>query len=175
MLWLPPALPDQRTAVRRAGPRDAAGMAVVHVLSWQTTYRGQIGDAYLDGLTVPAFDRHWRHIFAARGWAFVATVDDRVVGVASGGKCRRRNLAEGEIYVLYLDPVYKGLGLGRALFDACHYELARRGHADCLAWVLGSNAKARGFYEHLGGTLVAEGEIVLGQERLHEVGYRWQA
>lgn len=175
MLWLPPALPDQRTAIRRAGPRDSLNMAKVHVASWRAAYEGQIAKTYLEGLTVAAFDRHWRHIFAARGWGFVATVDERIVGVASGGRARRPGLAQGEIYVLYLLPAFQGLGLGRALFDACHFELARRGHDDCLVWVLSTNTRAHGFYERLGGRRVAEGNLVLGGERLRETAYYWDA
>ena len=175
MLWLPSAPPGQSLVVRRAGPRDARAMATVHLETWRATYRGQIGDDYLDGLNEAAFERQWRHIFAARGWSFVALFGDRVVGIASGGRSRRPGAAEGEIYVLYLLPAYQGIGLGRALFDACHYELARRGRSDCVVWVLASNTNARRFYERLGGKLSAEGDLTLGGQRLHEVAYYWPA
>ena len=36
--------------VRRATPEDAAGVAGVHVRSWQVAYRGLLPDDYLDGL-----------------------------------------------------------------------------------------------------------------------------
>ncbi|MCB2054708.1 MAG: GNAT family N-acetyltransferase [Geminicoccaceae bacterium] len=158
--------------IRRAKPQDAEGIAQVYVDSWRKTYRGTIAQSYLDNLSVPTFERHWRRTFAARGWAFVAEVDGEIVGVSSGGRCRRQNVAAGELYVLYLDEAFHRRGFGRALFDACHNELARRGMSGTLVWVLQNNP-ARGFYERLGGKLVAESEIKIGGTALTEVAYHW--
>lgn len=159
--------------VRRAGPTDAAAIARVYVDSWRESYDGQLPPSYLAKLDYGAFERHWRQTFAARGWAFVATEGDRVVGIASGGRARRQSLASGEIYVLYVQSDRQGRGIGRALFDACHFELAKRGHAGTLVWVLASNP-ARHFYEHLGGKRVAENSLAIGGTRVREVGYLWR-
>jgi ribosomal protein S18 acetylase RimI-like enzyme len=159
--------------IRRAGTADAAAIARVYVDSWRGAYRGQLPDSYLAKLDYAAFERHWRQTFAARGWAFVAAEGDRVIGIASGGRARRQNLASGEIYVLYVLAEQHGRGIGRALFDACHFELAKRGHAGTLVWVLASNP-ARHFYEHLGGIRVAENTLSVGGTRVREVGYLWR-
>ena len=47
-----------------------------------------------------------------------------------------RRDVDGELYLLYLLRTHHGQGIGRALFDACHLELARRGHHGMLVWVL---------------------------------------
>jgi len=159
--------------IRRAGPTDAAAIARVYVDSWRESYQGQLPPSYLAKLDYSAFERHWRQTFAARGWAFVATEGDRVVGIASGGRARRQNLASGEVYVLYVQADRQGRGIGRGLFDACHFELAKRGHAGTLVWVLASNP-ARHFYEHLGGKRVAENTLAIGGTRVREVGYLWR-
>jgi hypothetical protein len=44
--------------IRRAEPRDAAGIAHVHVASWRTTYRGIVPDSYLDALDEPERAEH---------------------------------------------------------------------------------------------------------------------
>ena len=159
--------------IRRAGPTDAAAIARVYVDSWRESYRGQLPADYLANLSYEAFERHWRRTFAARGWGFVAAVDGEIVGIASGGRARRQNLASGEIYVLYVLAERQGHGIGRGLFDACHFELAKRGHAGTLVWVLASNP-ARRFYEHLGGKRVAENTLAIGGTRVREVGYLWR-
>jgi GNAT superfamily N-acetyltransferase len=159
--------------IRRAGPADAAAIARVYVDSWRESYQEQLPASYLAGLSYDAFERHWRRTFAARGWAFVAAVGDEIVGIASGGRARRQNLAGGEIYVLYVLRRHQGRGVGRSLFDACHFELARRGHSGTLVWVLTTN-RARAFYERLGGELVAEGSLEMAGTRLREVGYLWR-
>jgi GNAT superfamily N-acetyltransferase len=159
--------------IRRAGPADAAAIARVYVDSWRETYRGHLPADYLANLSYVAFERHWRRTFASRGWAFVAAVDGEVVGIASGGRARRQQLAGGEIYVLYVLGEHQGRGIGRSLFDACHFELAQRGLSGTLVWVLASNP-ARAFYEHLGGKRAAEGSLEMAGTRLREIGYLWR-
>ena len=163
---------QQGFAIRRARTPDARAIAEVYVNSWRETYRGQLPDTYLDGLSYEAFERHWRRTFAARGWAFVAEREGRIVGLCSGGKCRREHLAGGEIFVLYVLAAHQGQGVGRGLFDACHYELARRGHSDALVWVLKDNG-ARRFYERLGGEYAGASEVKIAGTSLPEVAYYW--
>ena len=93
-------------------------------------------DAYLEQLSVAAHERQWRRSFAAGTWAFVAEWEQRVVGFASGGLSRARRDISGELYLLYVLRASHRHGIGRALFDACHYELARCGHRGMLVWVL---------------------------------------
>ena len=173
MLWLPHTRPDRAMTIRRAQADDAREIARVYVDSWRETYRGPLPESYLAGLSYETFERHWRRTFLSRGWAFVAQVDGRVVGVASGGRSRQRQLAEGEVFVLYVLRAYQGRGIGRALFDACRFELAVRGLASTVVWVLAANP-ARGFYEHLGGIPMAENELQVAGIRVREVAYVWR-
>ena len=135
--------------VRRARPADAAEIARVQVQSWREAYTGIIPQAYLDQLSVPSHERQWRRTLGSGTWAFVAEWERKLVGFASGGLSRVRRDITGEIYVLYVLRAFQGRAIGRALFDACHYELARCGHHGLLVWVLADNP-SRGFYEHLG-------------------------
>ena len=119
---------NQALVIRRARAADAAPIARVHVQSWREAYRGLVPDVYLDQLSVAAHERQWRRSFAAGTWAFVAEWEQRVVGFASGGLSRARRDISGELHLLYVLRASHRHGIGRALFDACHYELARCGH-----------------------------------------------
>lgn len=158
--------------IRPAADADVAAIARVHVQSWRETYRGLLPDGYLAGLSVPGHERQWRRTFAAGGWAFVAQRHGETIGFASGGLSRGRREVTGELFVLYVLERAQGAGVGRALFDACHYELARRGHHGLIVWVLADNP-ARGFYERLGGVACAESQVAIGGQRLREVAYLW--
>jgi GNAT superfamily N-acetyltransferase len=160
--------------IRRAGPADAAAIARVHVQSWREAYHALIPQPYLDQLSLSAHERQWRRGFADGGWAFVAEWERRVVGFGSGGLSRGRRDISGELYVLYVLDACHRRGVGRALFDACHYELARCGHRGLLARVLAGNEPARRFYERLGGELAAEGSVAIAGTRLREVTYVWR-
>lgn len=163
---------NEALVVRQARPEDAGAIAGVHVQSWREAYAGIIPQAHLDRLSLAAHERQWRASLADGGWAFVAEWERRLVGFASGGLSRSRRDISGELYVLYVLRACHRRGVGRALFDACHYELARRGHRGMLVWVLADNP-ARGFYERLGGQLAGESLVSVGGERLREVAYAW--
>ncbi len=159
--------------VRRAQVGDVAAIAQVHVQSWREAYRGIIPQRYLEGLSLPAHERQWRRSLADGGWAFVAEWERQLVGFASGGLSRTRKDVSGELYVLYVLKSVQGRGVGRALFDACHLELARWGHHGMLVWVLADNP-ARGFYEHLGGEPAGESMVSIAGIRLPEAAYVWR-
>ena len=164
---------NQTLLVRPARPIDSPAIARVYVDSWRETYQGLIPQPYLDAMSYAVHERRWRQTFAAGGWGFVAEVDKRVVGLASGGRCRTRGAFTGEMFVLYVRATHHGLGVGRALFDATQLELARRGHGDMLVRVLATNP-SRGFYEHLGGEPVGETCCEVAGARLKELAYGWR-
>ena len=158
--------------IRRARPGDVAALARVQVQSWREAYRGIIPQPYLDQLSVAAHERQWRRSLGD-GWAFVAEWEQRLVGLASAGLARSRRDVSGELYLLYVLQAHHGRGIGRSLFDACHYELARGGHRGLLAWVLADNPSRR-FYERLGGELAGESTVTIAGSRLRELAYVWR-
>lgn len=172
-MWWRAIAPAEDLVIRRARTLDAGALARIQVDSWRESYRGIVPQSYLDGLSYAAHERQWRRSLSARGWAFIAVWRGQLVGLASGGRCRSLKGFGGELYVLYLLRGYQSRGVGRALFDAVHLELARRGFGDMLVWVLAENP-ARGFYEHLGGDPVGEASCVIGGVKLKEVAYGWR-
>ena len=168
-------LPQRNEAlvIRRARPADAGAVARVQVQSWREAYRGIVPTEYLDQLSVAAHERQWRRSLASGTWAFVAELENQIVGFGSGGLSRTRRDITGELHLLYLIRACHRRGIGRALFDACHYELARGGHRGLLVWVLAEN-DARRFYERLGGELSGESVVTIAGARLREVAYVWR-
>jgi ribosomal protein S18 acetylase RimI-like enzyme len=85
-------------------------------------------------------------------------------------------LYTGEIYVLYLLPVYQRQGIGRQLTISVVERLVEQGMDSLLIRVLKVNAPARRFYEALGGQLVpdVEEQIEDGGAVLEQVAYGWR-
>lgn len=158
--------------IRGARATDVCAIARVHVQSWREAYRGLLPQPYLDQLSVAAHERQWHRTFGDGGWAFVAEWERRIVGFASGGLSRGRRDVNGELYLLYVLRAHHGQGIGRALFDACHLELARRGHYGLLVWVLADN-DARRFYERLGGEPAGEAKVAVAGRQLRELAFVW--
>ena len=150
----------------------------MHVLSWQTTYKGLLPDEFLRNLTVERRAEQWRaaltihqdtnHIFVAE------TDEDGIVGfVASGAQREGRKDYTAEILAIYLTKASQGRGLGRLLFEAAVADLRQRGHPSMMLWVMAANP-SRGFYERMGGLPIEEKDTELGGVMLKVVAYAWK-
>ena len=139
--------------IREADIEDVAGIALLHVESWRTAYRGAYSDAYLDGDVYPDRQRVWRERLTApaeRQFTIVAEQDGAIMGFACGRgdeDPRWGTLLDN----LHVRPDEKWRGIGTRLIG----EVALRTQRDWPAsglylWVLESNAPARRFYERLG-------------------------
>jgi ribosomal protein S18 acetylase RimI-like enzyme len=151
--------------IREAEPRDARVIAEVHVASWQNTYRGQLTDDYLDGLTVDErLEHHRRSLEEPRAeWRTWVADDAGVpVGFAVTGPSEDADADPriAEVYAIYLAPERLGTGVGRRLFEHAVGDLRDRGFRAATLWVLETNDLARRFYEAAGwsfdGTITSE-------------------
>jgi ribosomal protein S18 acetylase RimI-like enzyme len=94
----------------------------------------------------------WRKRVRAHA-QFVATVDDRAVGLIGA---QRASAEKVYLYSLWLDPDARGRGLGRALVSAA-VEWARVERARAVTLRVNvDNAAARGVYERMGFQVTAE-------------------
>ena len=144
---------------------DVLPMAKVHIASWQETYVGILPDAMLARLSIANEAIRWQRMLdRPRVWGgaitFVADRDGSVVGYGLCGEQRNAFLRDrgftGEICEIYVLRGAQGQGTGAALMKAMAGALRLRGHRAISLWALQPNEPARRFYEHLGGTPVAE-------------------
>ena len=151
-------------------------MAKVHIVSWRETYPGMLPEPMLARMSIADEAIRWQRTLHRPRWggalAFVAEQDGVVVGYGSCGEQRMPPLRDrgfsaevGELYVL---RSAQRQGAGSGLMKAMAGALLGRGHHSLSLWVLKQNSAARGFYEHLGGTPIAE-----KRAGLVEVAYGW--
>jgi GNAT superfamily N-acetyltransferase len=166
--------------VRPACPQDAAAITSVQIPSWHDAYRGIVPKAYLQNMLTYDWRQrrieHWTRTMTG-GQIFGVVAEDeagRVIGFGMGGDSRDPALTayDAELYALYLLPKVQRQGVGRALFRAFAAELHARTYQAMLIWALRDNAKARGFYERMGGQVISKKLVTLG-DPLWEIGYGW--
>lgn len=141
--------------IRLAVVGDSRGIGLVHVRSWQAAYKGLVPEDYLDGLDPVQRGQAWADYLSEGHQAgeavFVAEADSKVVGFASVGPSRDEDAsAQGEVRAIYLFAEFWGRGLGRALMSAALESLPGSGFTEATLWVLGTNERARRFYEAAG-------------------------
>ncbi len=117
--------------------------------------------ATLPGLREPhtvAEGRAWIRDVFARHSVWLATDDERIVGVAS---------REGEwLWQLYLTPGYTGIGVGQRLLEAMLAESPA-----LKLWTFARNAGARRFYERNGFIAIEFGDGSGNEEGEPDVCY----
>ena len=160
--------------LRDAQPTDAAAVARVHVLAWQTAYRGLLPDAYLDSLRPE--DRAKRYTFGLTDpnapQTLVALDGDELVGFATVLRTRDEPTT-GELSALHVLPTHWNRRIGVALIGAARERLLRHGCSTARLWLLEGNARAERFYRRDGwlpdGTRRSE---VVWEAAVVELGFR---
>lgn len=164
--------------IRKATVADAEKIAEVHVESWKTTYKGLIADSYLSQLSVERRKMHWERILndsSQNEVVFVALNDEgEIVGFSNGGRNRNEEFEQdGELYAIYLLQEYQEKGIGKRLFHAVVESLADAGYKSMMVWVLKGNP-AIAFYKAMGGVMIGQKEIMIGEEKHIELAYGWE-
>jgi GNAT superfamily N-acetyltransferase len=161
--------------VRRAKPGDAAALASVFCESWRGAYTGIIPFMHLQRMIRARDMTWWQNAIRRDGDILVLEVASVVAGYATFGPVRNRKTTRpmGEIYELYLLPVYQGLGLGEYLFEACRQSLDVRKMNGLVVWALAANEMAREFYLRRGGRPAGESIETVGPVKLPKTGFRW--
>ena len=141
--------------IREASIADAAGIARVHVLTWQHAYRGQMPDDFLDGLSIEQRTQNWFALLSTsypKAHTLVALDDEQVVGFCSVGASQNDDADEqnGELYAIYVDPQAMDKGVGSALMTEALSRLRADGFTHATLWVLATNTPTLRFYEHHG-------------------------
>lgn len=165
--------------VRAAEEGDASAIARVHVAVWRETYAGIMPADFLAGLSEERRRVSWTATIRGEGPpdAKVFVAEDPahgIVGFAMAGRERTGHAEfDAELWAINIAASHHRRGHGRMLMQAAAQWLAEAGRSSMLLWVVEANP-ARGFYERLGGTRLAETRAAsFGNVSLTEVAYGW--
>lgn len=162
-----------KLAIRSLRTSDAPALAAVFRESWHLAYDGLIPQSHLHQIISRRSEAWWASPSRARERHLVLEFDGKVAGYAAFGAARSRSRAMGEIYELYLGPIYQGVGLGEHLFEACRHQLDRARCKGLLVWALADNTQATNFYWRRGGRPVASTVETLGGKKLEKIAFTW--
>ncbi|SKA37024.1 GNAT family N-acetyltransferase [Consotaella salsifontis] len=160
--------------IRLAEPEDASDLAAVHDAAWRNAYSGIIPNRTLNAMVARRGSSWWSRALKRGAAILVLDFDGTVAGYATLGRNRAEALpVEGEIYELYLQPEFQGIGFGRRLFGAARQFLAQRGFHGLAVWSLTENDRAMAFYSSLGGYDIAEGEERFEDRKMRKIAFIW--
>jgi ribosomal protein S18 acetylase RimI-like enzyme len=169
-------MPVDVVHIRPARLKDASALAAAYEEAWRNAYQGIIPHISLQRMLARRGLRWWESALRKRTPLLVLDFGGEAAGYATYGRCRLgRAPFQGEIFELYLHPIYQGLGLGEKLFDGTRARLAELRLKGLLVWALADNDAACGFYQRLGGKPIAEGAETFGDVSLRKVAFAWSA
>lgn len=160
--------------IRYGKPDDAGSLASTHEEAWRGAYQGLIPHLSLERMIARRGPAWWQRALARRTPMVVLDFDGEAAGYATFGKSRMGQAPyQGEVFELYVRPVYQGLGLGHRLFRGARRRLNDMGLRGTIVWALADNEAACNFYLELGGKPFAEGSETFGDKALRKVAFAW--
>jgi GNAT superfamily N-acetyltransferase len=159
--------------IRVGRPADAADVATVFRDSWRLAYTGMLPEPYLSRMLTARDATWWSRAMRSSEAILVLDVAGTLAGYATFGRARTPSRYRGEIYELYLAPIYQGVGYGEHLFEACRSKLDAHKVRGLLVWALAENTQALDFYHRRGGRPVGRQFELMGRQRVEKIAYGW--
>lgn len=161
--------------VRKGRLSDAKSVAETFRKSWSQSYRGLIPHVYLENMIRRRGTDWWANVIKSGDSLIVLEKAGDIVGYATLGFSRTRGPYQGEIYELYIAPVFQGLGLGEHLFEASRHGLDQRRLKGLIVWALAENTRATDFYWRRGGRPVKQAFETIGGQKLEKIAFGWSS
>ncbi len=148
--------------IRSAKPEDAPDIVRINILGWQTAYQNIYPADKLAQLNEPAEIERRIKLSAEflssppKAPYLVAEKDGKIVGISGcvrNKKPESEQHYEAEVKLIYVDPDYFRLGIGRQLIAASVEGFIGLGWRGLIIWSLIENPY-RKFYEALGGEIL---------------------
>jgi ribosomal protein S18 acetylase RimI-like enzyme len=137
-------MPVDVVHIRPPRLKDAPALATAYEEAWRNAYQGIIPHLSLERMIARRGLRWWETALRKRTPLLVLDFGGEAAGYVTYGRSRLRTQFQGEIFELYLHPIYQGLGLGEKLFDGARARLAELRLKGLLVWALTDNDQACG-------------------------------
>lgn len=146
--------------IRRGTLDDSSGIAMVHLQTWQKSYRKFFPHEKLDNYSLSESAQKWKTRIQSyvKERIILLVAEDfqkRIIGFATGGPSgiyEKSGIAvyECEVYAIYVLNEYQKKGIGSALIKEMTKYLLQSGWKSMIIWTLKESDYHR-FYEKLGG------------------------
>lgn len=161
--------------IREASPEDIPAIARVHVESWQRSFAGIAPEEYLNSMSVERRREVFAERFSNNSYNLLVAEDNGhgIIGFIDFGTPDFENFGyEARIFSFYFLPEFQRKGFGKRLFGDCMKRIADSGRTSVCLDTL-EMSPFRGFYDKMGGTVVAKDSHKLGDVEYATVIYGW--
>ena len=160
--------------IRDIKKEDIPQVVDIQISGWRTAYKGIIDDEYLENMNYEERIKMRQKDYKETGF-IVAEHDNEVVGFCrytdNMEKTPETPEVDCELRALYVKPELKHNGIGKKMFQYAVNEFKNIGKTKMVLWCLKDNVLARKFYEKMGGKIIKERLIHIGNRDYEEVAF----
>ena len=162
--------------IRNIKEEDIEDVVDINIKGWKLAYKGIIEDEFLNNISREEKIEKRKMDYKENGF-IVATKNDKVVGfcryIDNINKTTETPEADCELRALYVKPELKRKGIGKKLFEYALNEFKNLGKRKMIIGCLKDNEPSKKFYEKMGGSVIKERLIHIGNRDYEEVIFEY--
>ena len=165
----------ENVIIRNVKKEDISKVVDIQINGWKTAYKGIIEDKYLDTMSKEEKIKKREKDYDKTGF-IVAELNNEIVGFCRytfNSNTPEIQEADCELLALYVKPDLKHQGIGTKLFQHVQNEFLKEDKSKMILWCLKDNEPSKGFYKKMGGTIISERPIKIGEKDYQEVCFKY--
>lgn len=160
--------------IRNIEKEDIPAVVDIQISGWQTAYKGIVDDLFLNSMNIEERIKQRNQDYNQGGF-IVAELNKQIVSycryVNSNVLSPETPEIDCELSALYVKPNLKNNGIGTKMFQYVINEFKAQNKTKMIIWCLKDNFPSRNFYEKMGGKIIKERPITIGNKNYMEVGF----
>ena len=158
--------------IRNIKKQDIPEVVDIQINGWKTAYNGIVEDRYLDTMNKEEKIKKRQKDYMLNGF-IIAELNNEIVGfcryVDNNSFSAEVEEADCELLAIYVKSDLKYIGIGTKLFQYVENEFIKKGKSKMILWCLKDNEASKKFYTKMGGTIICERPIAIGDKFYQEV------
>ena len=164
--------------IRNVRKEDLPSVVDIKITGWQSAYKGIVDDTYLNNLSNERETRiaKMEKNYMTNGF-IVAEVNGEVVGFCrymfdNNFSPEVENI-DCELGAIYVRPDLKCSGIGTKMFNYVVSEFKKNNKTKMVLWCLKDNEPSKKFYTKMGGKIVKEKNVDIGDKQYKECCFEY--
>ena len=162
--------------IRNIEEKDIPDVVDIQISGWKSAYKGIVDDNILNSMNRNERIEKRRNDYKENGF-IVAELNNQVVGfcryIDSNKFTQDISNIDCELLALYVNPDLKYNGIGTKLFQFVTNEFKSKNRTKMILWCLKDNEPSKKFYTKMGGRIIKERKIEIGEKEYLEVGFEY--
>lgn len=160
--------------VRNIEEKDIPSVVDIQIDGWKSAYKGIVDNNILNSMNRNERIEKRKNDYKQNGF-IVAELNNQIVGfcryIDSNKFTPNISNIDCELLALYVKQNLKYNGIGTRLFQFVKNEFKSKNKTKMILWCLKDNESSKKFYTKMGGEIVKERTIEIGEKEYLEVGF----